>query len=179
MAKKYHMPLEHAKKSIDHINKLGRAEGIDFKNDTSRLGNTFQAHRLTKYIESKGNYENTEKIINLLYDAYFTKNLLISDENVLIDLGTKVGCTKEELEKFLATDQFSKEVRQDEEDGYAEGVHGVPYFMINKEVINGAAPKEEMKEVLLRALKNGEKKEKDGHPEGVVCDETGCYFKKK
>ena len=36
-----------------------------------------------------------------------------------------------------------------------------------------------MKEVLLRALKNGEKKEKDGHPEGVVCDETGCYFKKK
>ena len=179
LAKKYHMPVEHAKKSIDHINKLGRAEGIDFKNDTSRIGNTFQAHRLTKYIESKGNYENTEKIINLLYDAYFTKNLLISDENVLIDLGTKVGCTKEELEKFLATDQFSKEVRQDEEDGYAEGVHGVPYFMINKEIINGAAPKEEMKEVLLRALKNGEKKEKDGHPEGVVCDETGCYFKKK
>ena len=184
MAKKYHMPLERAKKSIEYINQLGKEEGLDFKNDTSRLGNTLKAHRLTKYIESKGNYENTEKIINLLYDAYFTKNLLISDENVLIDLGTKVGCTKEELEKFLASDQFSKEVRQDEEDGYAEGVHGVPYFMINyfkfnKEVINGAAPKEEMKEVLLRALKNGEKKEKDGHPEGVVCDETGCYFKKK
>ena len=179
LAKKYHMPVEHAKKSIDHINKLGRAEGIDFKNDTSRIGNTFQAHRLTKYIESKGNYENTEKIINLLYDAYFTKNLLISDENVLMDLGIKAGCTKEELEKFLATDQFSKEIRQDEEDAYAEGVHGVPYFIINKEVINGAAPKGEMKDVLMRALKNGEKKEKDGHPEGVVCDETGCYFKKK
>ena len=105
---------------------------------------------------------------------------MISDENVLIDLGIKVGCTKEELEKFLATDELSKEVRQDEEDGYSEGVHGVPYFIINKEVINGAAPKEEMKEVLLRALKkiNIEKKN-DGHPEGVVCDETGCYFKKK
>ena len=178
-AKKYYMPIEQAKATVDHINKLGKDEGIDFRYDTCRGGNTFKAHRLAKYIESKGNYENTEKIINLLYDAYFTKNLLISDENVLIDLGTKVGCTKEELEKFLATDQFSKEVRQDEEDGYAEGVHGVPYFMINKEVINGAASKEEMKEVLLRALKNGEKKEKDGHPEGVVCDETGCYFKKK
>ena len=183
-AKKYYMPIEQAKATVDHINKLGKDEGIDFRYDTCRGGNTFKAHRLAKYIESKGNYENTEKIINLLYDAYFTKNLLISDENVLIDLGTKVGCSKEELEKFLSTDQFSKEVRQDEEDGYAEGVHGVPYFMINyfkfnKEIINGAAPKEEMKEVLLRALKNGEKKEKDGHPEGVVCDETGCYFKKK
>ena len=179
MAKKYHMPVEQSRKSIEYINKLGKAEGPDFRNDTSRLGNTFNAHRLTKYIESKGNYENTEKIINLLYDAYFTKNLLISDEKVLIDLGTQVGCTKEELEKFLATDQFSKEIRQDEEDAYSEGVHGVPYFIINKEVINGAAPKGEMKEVLLGALKNEEKKGKDGHPEGVVCDETGCYFKKK
>ena len=118
MAKKYHMPLERAKKSIEYINQLGKEEGLDFKNDTSRLGNTLKAHRLTKYIESKGNYENTEKIINLLYDAYFTKNLLISDENVLIDLGIQVGCSKEELEKFLSSEQFTKEVRIDEEAGY-------------------------------------------------------------
>ena len=179
MAKKYHMPLERAKKSIEYINQLGKEEGLDFKNDTSRLGNTLKAHRLTKYIESKGNYENTEKIINLLYDAYFTKNLLISDENVLIDLGIQVGCSKEELEKFLSSEQFTKEVRIDEEAGYKEGVHGVPYFIINKEVINGAVPKDEMKEVLLRALKKEEKKGKNEHPEGVYCDENGCYFKKK
>ena len=146
------MPIEKAKQSVENINKLGKAEGIDFKYDTCRGGNTFKAHRLAKYIESKGNYENTEKIINLLYDAYFTKNLLISDENVLIDLGMKVGCTKEELEKLMNSDQYSKEVREDEENGYSEGVNGVPYFMINGEVINGAVSKEEMKDVLLRAL---------------------------
>ena len=173
------MPLERAKKSIEYINQLGKEEGLDFKNDTSRLGNTLKAHRLTKYIESKGNYENTEKIINLLYDAYFTKNLLISDENVLIDLGIQVGCSKEELKKFLSSEQFTKEVRIDEEAGYKEGVHGVPYFIINKEVINGAVHKEEMKEVLLRALKKEVKKGKDGLPEGVYCDENGCYFKKE
>ena len=152
LAKKYHMPVEKAKQTVEHMNKLGKAEGIDFKNDTVRLSNTFKAHRLAKYVESKGNYENTEKIINLLYDAYFTKNLLISDENVLIDLGMKVGCTKEELEKLMNSDQHSKEVREDEENAYSEGVNGVPYFMINGEVINGAVSKEEMKDVLLRAL---------------------------
>ena len=152
LAKKYHMPVEKAKQTVEHMNKLGKAEGIDFKNDTVRLSNTFKAHRLAKYVESKGNYENTEKIKNLLYDAYFTKNLLISDENVLIDLGMKVGCTKEELEKLMNSDQYSKEVREDEENGYSEGVNGVPYFMINGEVINGAVSKEEMKDVLLRAL---------------------------
>ena len=152
LAKKYHMPVEKAKQTVEHMNKLGKAEGIDFKNDTVRLSNTFKAHRLAKYVESKGNYENTEKIINLLYDAYFTKNLLISDENVLIDLGMKVGCTKEELEKLMNSDQYSKEVREDEENAYSEGVNGVPYFMINGEVINGAVSKEEMKDVLLRSL---------------------------
>ena len=152
LAKKYHMPVEKAKQTVEHMNKLGKAEGIDFKNDTVRLSNTFKAHRLAKYVESKGNYENTEKIINILYDAYFTKNLLISDEKVLIDLGMKVGCTKEELEKLMNSDQYSKEVREDEENAYSEGVNGVPYFMINGEVINGAVSKEEMKDVLLRAL---------------------------
>ena len=37
----------------------------------------------------------------------------------------KAGCSKEEIEKLLADDDFSKEVRKDEEDGYMEGVHGV------------------------------------------------------
>jgi len=39
--------------------------------------------------------------------------------------------------------------------------------------------KEEMKDVLLRALKNEEKKGKNGHNEGNFCDETGCHLKKK
>ena len=179
-AKKYYMPIEQAQKTVDHINQLGKGEGIDFKYDTCRGGNTFKAHRLAKYVESKGNYENTEKMINILYDAYFTKNLLISDEKVLIDLGMQVGCSKEEIGKLFEGDDFSKEVRKDEEAGYLEGVHGVPYFMVDgKEVINGCASKEEMKEVLLKAINKTHMNKKDSHPEGVYCDENGCYFKKK
>ena len=77
LAKKYYIPVEEAKSRINYINDLGKSEGINFKCDTCRGGNTFNFHRLAKYVESKGNYENTEKIIFLLYDAYFTKNLLI------------------------------------------------------------------------------------------------------
>ena len=179
-AKKYFMPIERARETVNHINELGKAEGIDFRYDTCNGGNTLKAHRLAKFVESKGNYENTEKIINLLYDAYFTKNLLISDENMLIDLGMKVGCTKEELEKLMNGDEYTKEVRKDEEDAHLEGVHGVPYFIVDgKEVINGAAPKEEMKEILLNALNKHKSSPKENHPEGVYCDENGCYFKKK
>ena len=179
-AKKYYIPIEQARKTVEHINELGKGEGIDFKYDTCKGGNTFKAHRLAKYVESKGNYENTEKIIHLLYDAYFTNNLLISDENVLIGLAAEVGCTKEEIEKLLAGDDFSEEVREDEQNGYAEGLHGVPYFIINeREKIDGCASKEEMKEILLKVLNNSSSKHNNSHPEGVYCDENGCYFKKK
>ena len=183
LAKKYHMPIEKAKESINYINKIGKEEGLDFRCHTAKVTNTFNAHRLVKYFEKKGNYENTEKIINLLYDAYFTKNLLLSDENVLIELGVKAGCTKEEIEKLLAGDEWTKEVRKDEENGYIEGVNGVPYFVVDgKEIINGAVPKEEMKEVLLKVLnKNNlgsDVNKKEGNHEGACCDENGCYIKK-
>ena len=180
LAKKYHIPIEQAKKNINYINKIGKEEGLDFKCDTSLGGNTFKAHRLVKYVESKGNYENTEKIINLIYDAYFTKNLLISDNQVLIKLGMEIGLTKEEIEKLLNSDDFTKEVREDEQKGYLEGLHGVPYFIINgTEVINGAAPKEEMKETLLKVLNKDNKSNKETHPEGIFCDDCGCYLKNK
>ena len=78
-------------------------------------------------------------------------------------------------------DECTKEVRQDEEDGYKEGVHGVPYFIIGgKEVINGAVPKEEMKEVLLKVLnENNSSGKKESQKKGAYCDDTGCYIKKK
>ena len=180
LAKKYNMPKENAKRSLDYINKIGRELGLDFRGDTVKPANTFNAHRLVKYIEKKGNYENTEKIINLLYDAYFTKNLLISDNQVLIKLGMEIGLTKEEIEKLLNSDDFTKEVREDEQKGYLEGVHGVPYFIINgTEVINGAVPKEEMKETLLKVLNKDNKSNKETHPEGIFCDDCGCYLKNK
>jgi len=43
------------------------------------------APRLTKLAESKGKEAN--KIIHLLFDAYFTKNLVLSDKSVLIKIG--------------------------------------------------------------------------------------------
>ena len=72
-AKKYHISIEEAKVTVENINSLGKAEGIDFRYDTCNGGNTFKAHRLAKYIESKGNYQNSDKFVDILYDAYFTK----------------------------------------------------------------------------------------------------------
>ena len=174
---KYNMSIEKARQNISYINKLGKEEGINMKFDSCINSNTLNAHRLTKYIEKKGNYENYEKIIFLLYDAYFTKNLKLSDLNVLINIGLQVNCTKEEIEELFNGNDFIKEVRKDEEDGYIEGVHGVPYFIIGGEfVINDAEPKENMESKLLKALNKGNKinKENNGN---FICGNNGCFIK--
>jgi predicted DsbA family dithiol-disulfide isomerase len=65
----------------------------------------------------------------------------------------KVGMTKEGIEKLFNSEDFGKEVREDEEKGYLEGVHGVPYFIINRsQVINEAVSKDVMKKTLLNVL---------------------------
>ena len=179
-AKKYNISIEQARNRIESINNLGKEEGIDFKYDSTLYTNTYDAHRLTKLIQSKGNNENTEKLIYLLYDAYFTKNLKLSDKNVLIDIGNQVGCSKNEIEKLLDNDDFGKDVRKDEEDAYIEGIHGVPYFIIDNEyVINGAEDKETMKKKLLNVL-NKKEKEKESHDnfDGMKCGPDGCFIKK-
>ena len=105
------------------------------------------------------------------------KNLKLADRDVLINIGTQVGCTKEEIEKLLDNDDFGKEVRKDEEDGYIEGVHGVPYFIIgNQYIINGAEGKEIMKKKLINALNN--EKENNNNFDGMKCGPDGCFIKK-
>ena len=154
-----------------------KEEGIDFKYESTLYTNTFDAHRLTKLVQSKGNYENISKLINLLYDAYFTKNLKLADKNVLLDIGMKVGSSKEEIEKLLDNDDFTNDVRKDEEDAYIEGIHGVPYFIIGDlYIINGAESKEIMKKKLINAINN--EKESNHKFEGMTCGPDGCFIKK-
>ena len=52
-AVKYSLSIEDARKQVNQISQLGADEGIDFKYDTCRGGNTFKAHRLVKYNEKK------------------------------------------------------------------------------------------------------------------------------
>ena len=130
-AVKYGLTLNAAKERIEGISLLGRREGIDFRYADTQYTNMLDAHRLTKLVASKGNKENTNKVIHLLFDAYFTKNLKLADRNVLGDIARQVGIDEDELNKTLDSDDFIDDVRFDENEAYKLGVHGVPYFVID------------------------------------------------
>jgi len=170
-AVKYGLTLDMARRQIEKISILGKNEGIDFKYIDTQYTNMLDAHRLTKLVASKGNKENTNKVIHLLFDAYFTRNLKLADRSILSDIARQVGIEEDELSKTLDSDDFIDDVRFDENDAYRLGVHGVPYFVIDdKYVIGGCQTKEGIKQTILNALD-----ESNGSSEqGMTCGPDGC-----
>ena len=169
---KYGLTIDMARHQIEKISILGRNEGIDFKYIDTQYTNMLDAHRLTKLVASKGHKENTDKVIKLLFDAYFTKNLKLADRTVLSDIAKQVGIAEDELNKMLDSNDFVDDVRFDENEAYKLGVLGVPYFVIDdKYVISGAQTKSGIKQVILKALDESNGTEE----QGMVCGPDGCH----
>ena len=168
-AKKYGLTVSDAEKRIEQISMMGRREGIDFKYISTNYTNTFDALRLTKFAQEK----NHDEIIEKLFDAYFTKNLELSDHEVLKKIAGECGLDEEEVEKFLNGEKFSEEVRKDEYEAAKLGIHGVPFFLINEKfALSGAQPAEILKDAIQDALTEENLKNLDG----MSCGADGCKF---
>ena len=168
---KYHLSPAEAAAEVERISQMGRAEGIDFRYATTLYTNTRDAHRLTKLAQSKGDAKLTEKLVDLLFDAYFTKNLKLAEPQTLLSIAKEVGLDEAEVKSMLDSDQFIDDVRMEEHEAMTLGVHGVPYFLINgKFAIPGAISVRAFKHTLERALKD----EKDNPETAHQCGPDGC-----
>src|SRR5699024_11297634 len=84
-----------------------------------------------------------DKLTEALFKAHFTDGKNIDDNQVLIDLGVKVGLDKKEIEELLDFDAFAYEVRQDQMEARNIGVSGVTFFVMHKKfAVSGAQPTE-------------------------------------
>ena len=165
-AQKYGLSLDAARKKIEQISLMGRREGIDFKYLTTRYTNTFDALRLTKFAQEKGH----DEIIIKLFDAYFTKNLELSDHKVLKKIAVECGLDENEVEEVINSDKYAAEVREDEREAAFIGIHSVPYFIIGgKYGLSGAQPVEILKNAIKEALT-------EENFNGMTCGADGCKF---
>ena len=165
-ARKYGLSLDEAAERIEGISELGRDLGIDFRYATTLYSNTFDAHRLTKWAHTLGN----TAIEQLLFDAYFTKNEVLADHDVLVKIAEEAGLDPEEARKVLESDAFAEEVRTDEMASRALGVTGVPFFLIDgKTAIPGAMSEDAFKHTIKKALDSQTVSAK-----GATCTSDSC-----
>ena len=168
-ALKYGLTLEAATERIEQISRMGRDEGIDFKYLTTRYTNTFDALRLTKFAQSKGH----DEIITEFFDAYFTKNLELSDHAVLKKIAAKCELDGKDVEEILNGNRYAEYVRADEMQAARLEIHGVPYFVVGgKYGLSGAQPVEILKQAITEALAE-DAEEIFG---GMTCGADGCKF---
>ena len=176
-AKKYRLTLDQAKAQVEEISQLGRDLCIDFNYVNSRYSNTRDAHRLMKLAEAKYDKSIVELLNYLLFDAYFTKSLLLADHEVLMQIAKEAGMKEEEAKHLLDSNDYDDEVRYDEREASMRGVRGVPYMVFNDRLaIPGAISTEDCKH-LLRQLMDNDKDDnaaKGDHPH--ACGADGCQL---
>ena len=149
LAAKYGMSLERAAQLHGEMTERAAAEGLEFRFDLARGGNTFDAHRLIHLAATYGHQAAAQE---RLMRAYFTEGEAISDPDTLIRLVAGVGVEVEEARDVLAGDRFASDVREDELLASQLGIQGVPFFVLDRRYgVSGAQPPEVLVQALERA----------------------------
>ena len=173
LAKKYGLSIGEAKEKIDSIDARGRELGLDFRYETARPSNTFDAHRLMKLAEAKYSAKNVEDLNENLFKAYFIYNQVLADHDVLLENALSAGLKEEDVMKVLNSNDYAPEVRKDEEQAAQLGVRGVPYIVFNnKYAVPGALSIDDFKSVLKEVFDSEPVENLSGKTES--CDENGC-----
>lgn len=182
LAQKYGTSIEQAKMMVANVEEQAKTVGLNLNFSKMVHTNTFNAHRLAKFAETKGvGDELTEKLLN----AYFVQAKNIGSDEVLTSLGEEVGLNKEEIKQVLQSDQFQEAVRKEQLEARQLQVQGVPFFVINRKyAISGAQPES----LFLNTLQKIWEEENNVSPlqtitneeaPGASCTDEGCEIPPK
>lgn len=149
LAAKYRTSTEQAQAMIDRMVQQGAAEGLDFRFDIVRPGNTFDAHRVLHLAADRG---RQHEVKNRFLDAYHSEGEAVGDHATLVRLAAEAGLDADEVTAVLAGDDYADAVRADEEQAFEYGISGVPFFVLDGRMgVSGAQPSELLLDALTKA----------------------------
>ena len=172
LAKKYGMSVSLAEQRIQQLVDTAAGEGLAFRFDQIKPGNTFDAHRIVHFAREKGLQDAVkEKMLS----GYLEHGAAIGDKADVAKLATDAGLDPDEVAAVLESDAHAAEVRADEREAAELGVSGVPFFVIGRYAISGAQPKEVFERALDLAWKeHSASRSLQPLAEGAVCGPDGC-----
>jgi predicted DsbA family dithiol-disulfide isomerase len=154
LAQKYGMSVEQAREMHERMTQTAAGEGLDFRFDKARSGNTFDAHRIVHLAKQHGLQDEMNE---RLLAAHFTDGELVSDHATLSRLALEAGLPEDEVAATLATDRFADDVRADETTARTLGINAVPTFVVDRRIgVSGAQPPEVLGELLARGLEDAQ-----------------------
>jgi predicted DsbA family dithiol-disulfide isomerase len=148
LAEKFNTTPDKAKTMNQRVIKMASEAGLKFNMDNAIPTNSFDAHRLMQ-LGAKHGLAN--KVEEKVFSAYFTEEKHIGNKETLKNIAGEIGLNAEETDKMLKGDEYSYEVRTDEDEAHEIGVSGVPFFIFNRKyAVSGAQPVHLFSEVLQK-----------------------------
>ncbi|MDQ1157902.1 putative DsbA family dithiol-disulfide isomerase [Sphingomonas sp. SORGH_AS 950] len=130
-----------------------RAAAVGFTmamGDTSRIYNSFDAHRLLHWAGIEG---RQAALKHALFDSYFTQGQDISNREILAAAAVRAGLPEDEARAILSSDRYAAEVREAERLWQGRGIQSVPAIVIdNRYLISGGQPPESFEQALRQIL---------------------------
>jgi predicted DsbA family dithiol-disulfide isomerase len=149
LADKYGMTAGQADDAQRQMEQRAAQDGLEFRMDSLRSGNTRDAHRLLHLAKAHG---VQAELAERLHRAYFTEQASIFDHSSLTELAVQAGLDRDDVIRVLGSQEYGDAVDTDEAMAQALGVNGVPLFVIDRRYgISGAQPPEVITGVLDRA----------------------------
>ncbi|MGO1435740.1 MAG: DsbA family oxidoreductase [Canibacter sp.] len=144
-------PLESARAWVPQMRELAATEGLDLRFDELQQVNTWPAHRLFHFAKRSG---ESESMVELLFESYFTKCLDLSDTDVLAAIGEQVGLDRNDAREAVLSAENDDAIRAEHVRAQMLGANGVPFFYVNaKYPIAGAREPEVMAKALSEVVR--------------------------
>ena len=149
LSRKYAVSPQQAAAMNAQVTEVAKEVGLDYRLAEAHPGNTFDAHRLIHFAESR---QLGDGAAERLMHAYFSESLAVGDRAALARLAPEFNISEKEALAMLESEAYSDEVRADEARAAEFGITVVPYFVIDESIgISGAQPVEVFSTALQQA----------------------------
>ncbi|MFO0749768.1 MAG: DsbA family oxidoreductase [Myxococcota bacterium] len=126
--------------------------------DLSRQRMTYRTERAHALLAAADERGTQRALAKALFAAHFDQALNISDPEVLADIGVGHGCTRDEALAIVTEPSVLDDVRRAAEHASAQGISGVPFFVMSgpsdRFALSGAQPLDVFRQA-LRQLDSG------------------------
>ena len=153
ISQKYGATPEQSEQNRAQLKALGQTLGIDFVfSPDSRIVNSFDAHQVLDFALTKG-MQHPLKLA--LFAAHFTDQRDVSDRAVLVDVASKVGLDRAEVEAVLRDGTHVKAVREAQAFWTSHGISGVPSMVFaGKYLVTGAQGVDRYADILRKVVQD-------------------------
>jgi predicted DsbA family dithiol-disulfide isomerase len=151
-----------------NVTAVAETEGLEFNYERQNVApNTRKSHALIQFAKSQG---RQLELVEIFFKAYFTAGTDLSKDENLIELASEAGLSASDVKALFANDSAILQTALQEQEMYALGITGVPFFIINNKYAISGAQSADTFEAALREI--GEKVEFQG--ESCDTQEKNC-----